>query len=148
MKAAVEQAACQGRRRPSAWRPPAPERTGRIGKLVHVTGKSCTARPGVAAHSPASTPPAALAVHLLERGSLNRQDRIMKQHKSHDAQKPNPIQLQKYLSGMDYPASKDELIQRAHEEGADDLVIETLEQLPEREYDSPTAVSREVARQH
>lgn len=72
----------------------------------------------------------------------------MKQHKSHDAQKPNPIQLQKYLSGMDYPASKDELIQRAHEEGADDLVIETLEQLPEREYDSPTAVSREVARQH
>ncbi len=58
----------------------------------------------------------------------------------------NPVQLQKYLGGLDYPVSKEDIIERAQEKGADDRVMSVLEQLPDREYDAPTAVSKEAAR--
>ncbi len=56
----------------------------------------------------------------------------------------NPIQVQKYLSGIDYPASKQELVRRAEDQGADDNVRQTLERLPEREYNSPNDVSEAI----
>jgi hypothetical protein len=58
--------------------------------------------------------------------------------------KVNPIQLQKYLAGMDYPASKDDVVRRAAENGADDDIRSTLEQLPDDSFDSPAAVSKAV----
>lgn len=58
---------------------------------------------------------------------------------------PNPIEIQRHLSGVDYPASRDELVQTAEREGAADDVVEALRSLPDREYDSPTAVSSAVA---
>ncbi len=51
--------------------------------------------------------------------------------------KVNPIQLQKYLKGVDYPASKQDLLERAKQEGADENVFSTLEQLPDEEYETP-----------
>jgi hypothetical protein len=54
---------------------------------------------------------------------------------------PNPIQLQKYLGGVDYPISKQDLIQHARAKGADDEVIRTLERLPFDEFNSPNDVS-------
>lgn len=59
--------------------------------------------------------------------------------------KINPIQLQKHLKGMDYPASKDKLVKHAQQNGADDNAISVLEQLPDNEYGSPTAVSQAVS---
>lgn len=59
--------------------------------------------------------------------------------------KINPIQLQKHLKGVDYPASKDKLVQQAQQNGADDNAISVLEQLPDNEYSSPTAVSQAVS---
>ncbi|MBF2064003.1 MAG: DUF2795 domain-containing protein [Calothrix sp. C42_A2020_038] len=59
--------------------------------------------------------------------------------------KINPIQLQKHLKGMDYPASKDQLVQQAQKNGADDNAISVLEQLPDEQYQSPTAVSQAVS---
>lgn len=59
---------------------------------------------------------------------------------------PNPIQVQKFLGGIDYPASKEDIVRAALEAGADDHVLEALEAIPDREYDGPTAVSEEVAR--
>lgn len=56
----------------------------------------------------------------------------------------NPIQLQKHLSGVDYPAGKQDLIDAAREQGADEEALSTLERLPDREYDGPNAVSAEV----
>lgn len=56
----------------------------------------------------------------------------------------NPIQLQKYLKGMDYPARKADLIKRAEQNGADDQVRSTLEQLPDQEFDSAADVSKAV----
>jgi len=58
--------------------------------------------------------------------------------------KVNPIQLQKYLKGIDYPASKQDLLERAKQEGADENVFSTLEQLPDEEYETPTEVSKAV----
>ncbi|MEW9548514.1 DUF2795 domain-containing protein [Nonomuraea sp. NPDC050783] len=59
---------------------------------------------------------------------------------------PNPIQLQKHLSGVDYPASKDDLVRTAREHGADDDIIKALEGMPDREYDGPNAVSQAVTK--
>ena len=56
----------------------------------------------------------------------------------------NPIQLQKYLKGMDYPARKADLLKRAEQNGADDQVRSTLEQLPDQEFDSAADVSKAV----
>jgi hypothetical protein len=53
----------------------------------------------------------------------------------------NPIQLQKFLGGVDYPADKRTLIQRARDNGADDNVLRTLEDLPADRFNSPNDVS-------
>ncbi|MGC9669539.1 DUF2795 domain-containing protein [Planosporangium sp. 12N6] len=56
----------------------------------------------------------------------------------------NPIQLQKFLKGIDYPADKNTLIQHARDNGADDNVIRTLEQLPRDRFNSPNDVSEAI----
>ncbi|WIJ45657.1 DUF2795 domain-containing protein [Curtobacterium citreum] len=58
---------------------------------------------------------------------------------------PNPIQVQKYLSGIDYPASKDDIVSKAEQEGADGDVLEALRGVPDGDYDAPTAVSKAVS---
>jgi hypothetical protein len=55
------------------------------------------------------------------------------------------IEVQKCLSGMDYPASRDDLVEHAKGNGADDHLVDLLRQIPDREYDGPNAVSQEVA---
>jgi hypothetical protein len=58
----------------------------------------------------------------------------------------NPIQMQKFLSGVDYPASKDDLVEHARGKGADEEVMRGLEAMPDRTYDGPNAVSAEFAK--
>lgn len=58
---------------------------------------------------------------------------------------PNPIQVQKFLSGIEYPASRDDIVTTAEKEGADSDVLDALKQLPDQEYDGPTAVSKAVS---
>jgi hypothetical protein len=53
----------------------------------------------------------------------------------------NPIQLQKYLGGLDYPTDKQSLVNKAREKGADDNVIQTLQRLPMDRFNSPNDVS-------
>jgi hypothetical protein len=61
------------------------------------------------------------------------------------ADTPNPIQIQKFLGGVDYPASCDALLSKAKDSGADSNVMQALEAIPDKEYDSPTAVSSAVS---
>jgi len=56
----------------------------------------------------------------------------------------NPIQLQKYLSGIDYPTKKQDLIERAQQQGADDNVVQTLKSLPREDFNSPNDVSEAI----
>ena len=53
----------------------------------------------------------------------------------------NPIQLQKHLSGVDYPASKSDLVRHARQRGADEHALRTLESLPRDRFNSPKDVS-------
>lgn len=58
----------------------------------------------------------------------------------------NPVQVQKFLKGVDYPASKAQLIEKATSMGADDNVRASLEQLPDEEFDTPADVSQAFGR--
>lgn len=59
--------------------------------------------------------------------------------------KVNPIQVQKYLKGIDYPASKNDLIKCAEEHGADDNIRSTLEQLSDKKkFETSADVSKAI----
>lgn len=58
----------------------------------------------------------------------------------------NPIHMQKFLGGVDYPASKEDLLEHARRKGADEEVLRKLESIPSRTYDGPNAVSSEYAK--
>jgi hypothetical protein len=53
-----------------------------------------------------------------------------------------PAEIQKYLKGVTYPMSKDDLIAAARNNGAPDEVIETLQKLPGDQFDGPPAVMK------
>ena len=58
----------------------------------------------------------------------------------------NPIQVQKFLKGMDYPASRAEIVSYARKHGADKNVLQTLQQLPSDNFQTPAEVSQEIGR--
>ncbi|HKN99142.1 MAG TPA: DUF2795 domain-containing protein [Pseudonocardiaceae bacterium] len=60
--------------------------------------------------------------------------------------KPNPVQMQKFLGGVNYPASRDDLVEHARSAGADDEVLEHLRSLPDRTFDGPSGVSQAYSR--
>jgi Protein of unknown function (DUF2795) len=57
---------------------------------------------------------------------------------------PSPIDIQKALGGMDYPASKDQIVQHAESHGADKEVLDALRTIDDREYEGPSGVSSAV----
>jgi hypothetical protein len=57
---------------------------------------------------------------------------------------PSPIDIQKALSGIDYPASKDQIVQHAEKNGGDQEVVEALRKIDDREYEGPSGVSAAV----
>ncbi|MCW2907675.1 MAG: hypothetical protein JWL68_2464 [Actinomycetia bacterium] len=59
--------------------------------------------------------------------------------------RPEFIEVQKALSGMSYPATKDQLIRHAQEHGAGEDILNALRALPEKQYDGPNEVSAAVA---
>lgn len=59
--------------------------------------------------------------------------------------KVNPIQAQKFLGGMNYPDSKDEIVRRTEQNGADENVPDVLRRIPDRQYDGPNVVSHEIS---
>jgi len=57
----------------------------------------------------------------------------------------NPIDVQKNLKGLSYPASRDELVITAEENGAEDELIDELRDLDEDTFESPTDVMKALA---
>jgi len=53
----------------------------------------------------------------------------------------SPIEVQRHLGGVDYPAGKDEIVANAESSGAPDEVLGKLRALPDRRFDGPTDVS-------
>ena len=52
----------------------------------------------------------------------------------------NPIELQKHLKGVDYPASRDDLVAAAEANGAPDDLVSALRSANQESFDGPTAV--------
>lgn len=73
---------------------------------------------------------------------ISRDDNRRK--KEDDMADVNPIKLQKALGGVDYPASKEELIKNAEGKDADKDVLSFLRGLPDRKYETPADVNKEM----
>ena len=54
----------------------------------------------------------------------------------------SPIDIQKALKGIDYPASKEQILE--HAQGADKEVLDALGGIDDREYEGPSGVSAAV----
>ncbi|MDO8583820.1 MAG: DUF2795 domain-containing protein [bacterium] len=46
-------------------------------------------------------------------------------------------EVQKYLKGVEYPARKEDLVNKAQEEGAPKEVIDEINRMPGNEFNSP-----------
>jgi hypothetical protein len=55
----------------------------------------------------------------------------------------SPIEVQKALKNMNYPASKEDLIKHAKDREANSKVMQDLENLPKKQYTSAADVSKE-----
>jgi hypothetical protein len=64
--------------------------------------------------------------------------------KEDDMDKVNPVQVQKYLKGVDYPVSKNDLLKQVDDQGGDKSVRATLEKLPDKTYQTPADVSEAI----
>ena len=60
--------------------------------------------------------------------------------------KVNPIQVQKFLKGLNYPATKEQVVEHAREQGADENVVSVLEKMPDEQYQTPADVSQAIGR--
>ena len=56
----------------------------------------------------------------------------------------NPVEVEKCLKGVNYPAKKQDLIKHAQQQGANKDVIETLKEMHEENFNSPIDVSKAV----
>lgn len=56
----------------------------------------------------------------------------------------SPKEVEKCLHGVDYPAKKQDLINHAKAHGADQRVMEALQQLPEENFQSPVGVNKAI----
>lgn len=56
----------------------------------------------------------------------------------------SPSNIAKYLKGIDFPAGKEDLVDHAMEQDADEEVIEILNQMPDRDYKSMADVMKGV----
>jgi len=54
----------------------------------------------------------------------------------------SPIDIQKALKGMEYPATKEQILEQA--KGSDEEVLEALQKIDDREYEGPSGVSAAV----
>lgn len=56
-----------------------------------------------------------------------------------------PIQVEKYLKGVDYPADKETLVECAKRNGAKQDICERIEHLPDKQFSKPTDVARALS---
>ncbi len=58
----------------------------------------------------------------------------------------NPIEVQKHLKGMSYPARKDDLVSTAQKNGADEELLRELREMQRDEFDGPDDVMEALKR--
>lgn len=58
----------------------------------------------------------------------------------------NPIDVQRHLKGIDYPARRGELVSAARSNGAPDDIVSALEGMDDTEYSGPDQVMAALER--
>jgi hypothetical protein len=58
------------------------------------------------------------------------------------AKKINPIMVQRYLRGINYPVKKAGLIDKAKDNDAPKEIVAVLDKLPNKDYKNPAEVSK------
>ena len=58
----------------------------------------------------------------------------------------SPATVERYLGGMDYPASKQDLIEHARQQQAPQDVVSVLERVDDAEYNSPVDLSKAIGK--
>lgn len=58
----------------------------------------------------------------------------------------SPANVAHYLSGIDFPANRDDLLKHARSHDAEEDVLEVLQQMPQRDYGSMADVMKGVGR--
>jgi hypothetical protein len=61
-----------------------------------------------------------------------------------DNENVSAAELQECLKGVDYPADRNELIEAAKDNEAPQNVMVFLERIPDKEYETPVDVSKEL----
>lgn len=56
----------------------------------------------------------------------------------------NPVEVEKSLKGIDFPAKKDDLVKHAKQHGANQDVLETIQQLPKEEFFNAADVAKAI----
>ncbi|MGY2080818.1 DUF2795 domain-containing protein [Modestobacter sp. SYSU DS0657] len=56
----------------------------------------------------------------------------------------SPIDIQKALGGIEYPAKKEDVVKHAESHGGDGEVLQALRNIDDGEYDTPAAVEKAV----
>jgi len=56
----------------------------------------------------------------------------------------NPIEVEKSLKGIDFPAKKQDLLKHAQQQGANQDVLETIENLPEEDFNNAADVAKAI----
>jgi hypothetical protein len=85
--------------------------------------------------------------HILFR---HRKEETVSQHPAHAQDhrhpgQPNPIDIQKALSGARYPTTREKLVEQTRRNHASADIVDIVSRLPDRNYDSPAAVEKEIA---
>lgn len=56
----------------------------------------------------------------------------------------NPVEVEKSIKGINFPAKKQELVKHAQEHGANREVIDTIEHLPKDNFNNAADVAKAV----
>lgn len=59
-------------------------------------------------------------------------------------EQPKAVNVQKYLGGISYPRTRDEIVSFAESHNAPREVTETLRSIPDRKYAGPTELSKAI----
>lgn len=69
----------------------------------------------------------------------------MPKHISTKKKRPNPLAIQQFLGGVDYPVHRADLVSKAAENEAPREVIAVLKKIRDKEYTTPAEVTKEAA---
>ncbi len=58
----------------------------------------------------------------------------------------SPAQVEKSIKGTHFPAQKEDLIQQAKENNANQDVLNVLERMPDKQFNSPVDISKAMGR--